>query len=78
MKEEVRRKKALLQKDTELLTLRPWPCSPCCIWQSAPASRYTQPASASEVASAAGRPETQREGVAVLGTEEGDGGRKKT
>lgn len=79
MKEEdSRKKKALLQKDTELLTLRPWPCSPCCIWQSAPASRHTQPASASEAASAAGRPETQWGGVAVLGTgERGDGGRKK-
>lgn len=63
----------------ELLTLQPWPCSPCCIWLFALASHYTPPASASTVASAVDHPETQREGVAVLGTEEDrDGGGKKT
>lgn len=62
----------------ELLTLQPWPCSPCCIWLFALASHYTPPASASTVASAVDHPETQREGVAVLGTEEDrDGGGKK-
>lgn len=65
-------------RKTGWLTLPPWPCSPCCIWQSALAWRCTQPAWASGAASAAGRPERRTEGAAGLRGEEGRGeGRKE-
>lgn len=53
------------------LTLQPWPCSPCYIWLSAPASRCTRPTSASAEAPADGRPDgrkgTDRDGATAKG-----------
>lgn len=59
-----------VEKD-DLLTLQPWPCSPCCIWQSALASHYTLRASVSTVASACDHPEAQSRGVGVRGRRRG-------